>query len=182
MSKKPSHATVPLSHQIPLQLRTLAYVRTDHVGVTTVIYRKLEIKMMTSPDVTDCRYPDRLAVAVVPAAAVAGTGSTLAQSAPAPTAATEPVGRPPVAPGAAAGWEDHRRPVPGAAAGRAARWRAVPLPGGGGRAGRRLVAPADHSLRRRDDPLLGGPARDSKKRLFCIRKQVLHLKKLFVYI
>jgi hypothetical protein len=71
-----------------------------------MMYRKLEIKMMTSPDVTDCRYPDRLAVAV-PAAAV-GTGSTLAQPAPVPTAAKEPVlGRPLVAPGAAAEWADH---------------------------------------------------------------------------
>jgi hypothetical protein len=70
---------------------------------------------MTSPDVTDCRYPDRLAVAAVPAAAAVGTSSTLAQSAPVPTAATEPAGRPLVVPGAAAGWAAHCRPVPGAA-------------------------------------------------------------------
>ncbi len=81
---------------------------TDHVGVTTMIYRKLEIKIMiliTSPDVKGCRYPDRLAVAV-PSAPAAGTNSTLAPSAPVPTAATEPAGRPLLVPGAAAGWED----------------------------------------------------------------------------
>ncbi len=76
--------------------------------------------MMASPDVKDCRYPDRLAVAVS-AAPAAGTGSTLAQPAPVPTAATEPVlGRPPVVPGAATGWVDRCRPVPGAATGWAA--------------------------------------------------------------
>jgi hypothetical protein len=36
------------------------------------------------------------------------------------------------------------------------------------------VAPADHSLRRRDDPLLGGPTRDSKKHLIVQKKQVLY--------
>jgi hypothetical protein len=77
--------------------------------------------MMTSPDVKDCRYPDRLAVGFVPAAPAVGTNSMLAQSAPVPTAASEPVGRPLVVPGTAAGWEDHCRPVPGAAAGWAAR-------------------------------------------------------------
>ncbi len=118
MSKKTPHVTVSLSRQISSQLWTLAYVRTDHVGVTTMIYRKLEIKKMTSPDVKDCRYPDRLAVAAVPPAAAASTSSTLAQPAPVPTAASEPViGRPPVVPGAAAEWAARCRPVPGAAAG-----------------------------------------------------------------